>query len=109
MFTSSEGDPDVWHDIYLGAAGVLWALDYLVVALFITYARLAGEVLEELPRPSRVNGPGAYLMDGRERDRTEWRGGWRRSDALADRLAELVAVPDDDTPRADVGQPRAAC
>ncbi len=87
-----EGDPDVWHDIYLGAAGVLWALDYLGSRL--DHARLAGEVLESYRARPEVNGPGAWTGESGIA-LVAWR--LAPSDALADRLAELVAVPDDDT------------
>jgi len=45
-----EGDPAVWHGLYMGAAGVVWALDYLArVGLHeprLEHAALGGRVLE---------------------------------------------------------------
>ena len=86
-----EGDPDVWHGIYMGAAGVLWALNYLGSRL--DHARLAGRC-SRATAPARVRE--AERMDRRERDRAA-RVAAGAERALADRLAELVAVPEDDT------------
>lgn len=90
-----EGDPDVVHGVYLGAAGVLWALDRLERAGLHEpghdYARLAQEVLESYGRRPEFDGPSPDLWLGE--------GGialvaWLLSPtpALADRLAEFVAV-----------------
>jgi hypothetical protein len=88
-----EGDPDVWHGVYLGAAGVLWALDHLGSGL--DHVRLAGALLESyLRRPEFDRPPSAWIGESGIA-RVAWR--LAPSDALADRLAELVAVPGDDT------------
>ena len=93
--------PDVVHGIYLGAAGVLWALHHLAQAGLHEpghdYARLAAEAVESYRRRPEFGGPVPSLWLGE--------GGvalvaWLLSPppALADRLAELVAVaPEDDT------------
>ena len=93
--------PDALHGIYLGAAGVLWALDHLARAGLHEprhdYARLAGEVLESYRRRPEFGGPVPALWIGE--------GGialvaWLLAPApeLADRLAELaVAAPEGDT------------
>jgi hypothetical protein len=94
-------DPDVVHGVYIGAAGVLWALDHLARAGLHEprhdYARLAGDALASyLDRPE-FDGPIPSLWMGE--------GGialvaWllSPSKALADRLAEIaVAEPEDDT------------
>ncbi len=89
-----EGDPDVWHGIYLGAAGVLWALDHLGSRL--DHARLAGEVLKSYRRRPEFDGPLPSAWIGESGiARLAWR--LAPSEALADRLAELVAVPEDDS------------
>jgi len=95
------GDPDVFHGIYLGAAGVLWALHRLAQAGLHEprrdYARLAEDVLDSYlgrpefdgPLPSLWNGEGGIALVA-----------WLLSPtpALADRLAQLVVVdPDSDT------------
>ena len=93
--------PDAVHGIYLGAAGVLWALDQLARAGLHEpghdYARLAAGALESYRRRPEFGGPAPSLWLGE--------GGialvaWllAPSPALADRLAELaVAAPEDDT------------
>ena len=93
--------PDAVHGIYLGAAGVLWALDQLARAGLHEpghdYARLAAGALESYRRRPEFGGPVPSLWLGE--------GGialvaWQLapSPALADRLAELaVAAPEDDT------------
>jgi len=95
-----EGDPAVWHGIYMGAAGVVWALDHLARAGLheprLDYARLAGEVLESYLSRPEFDGPLSSVWNGE--------GGiallaWLLAPtaALADRLAELLVVPDSDT------------
>ena len=98
---AEDDDPDVVHGVYLGAAGVVWALHHLAEAGLHEprhdAARLAGEVLESYlrrpefggPKPSLLMGEGgialvAYLLSP--------------TPALADRLAGLVVpAPDSDT------------
>ena len=98
---AEDGDPDVFHGVYLGAAGVMWALH-----------RLARAGLHE-PRPRlRAARPGRAGATWRgpssaARCPSLWMGeggialvAWllAPTPALADRLAEVVAVdPDDDT------------
>jgi hypothetical protein len=96
-----DDDPDVVHGIYLGASGVLWALDRLAQAGLHEprhdYARLAEDVLDSYVRRPEFDGPLPSLWMGE--------GGialvaWLLSPtpALANRLAELaVAEPDGDT------------
>ena len=98
---AEDGDPEVFHGIYLGAAGMLWALHRLAQAGLHEprhdYARLAEDVLESYLRRPEFGGPLPSLWMGE--------GGialvaWLISPtrALADRLAELVAAePQDDT------------
>jgi lanthionine synthetase-like protein len=92
--------PDALHGVYIGAAGVLWALDQLARAGLHEpghdYARLALDALEDYGRRPEFGGPLPSLWLGE--------GGiglvaWllAPSEALADRLAALVAVPEDDT------------
>jgi hypothetical protein len=97
---AEEGDPDVFRGIYLGAAGMLWALHHLaqtgVHEPAHDYARLAQEVRESYLRrpelgkvdPSLWMGEGGITLVA-----------WLLSPtpALADRLAELVTVPENDT------------
>lgn len=94
-------DPDVFHGIYFGAAGVLWALHRLAEAGLHEprheHARLAENVLESYLSRPEFGGPAPSVWMGE--------GGialvaWLLSPtrALADRLAELVVVgPDSDT------------
>ena len=98
---AEDGDPDVVHGIYFGAAGVLLALHRLAQAGLHEprhdYARLAEDVLDSYLRRPEFDGPAPSLWIGE--------GGialvaWLLSPTrpLADRLAELVAVdPDRDT------------
>ena len=92
--------PDALHGVYLGAAGVLWALDHLSRADLHEpghdYARLALDALEGYRRQPEFGGPLPSLWVGE--------GGialvaWllAPSRELADRLAELSAVPEPDT------------
>ena len=95
-----EGDPDVWHGIYLGAAGVVWALDELARAGLheprLDYAQLASKVLESYRRRPELDGPLPSLWLGESGIALlAWR--LAPSDALADRLAELVAIPETDS------------
>ena len=90
-----EGEtPDVIHGVYLGAAGVLWALDRLARAGLHEpgrdYGRLAARRPGQLPAAARVRRPAPSLWIGE--------GGialvaWllAPSHALADRLAGIVA------------------
>jgi lantibiotic modifying enzyme len=96
-----DDDPDVVHGVYLGAAGVLWALDRLAQAGLHEprrdYAQLAEEVLAGYLSQPEFDGPLPSVWMGE--------GGialvaWLLSPtrALADRLAEIVAVePEEDT------------
>lgn len=95
------GDPEIFHGIYLGAAGMVWALDRLARAGLHEprrdYARLAEDVLESYLRRPEFDGPLRSL----------WMGetgivlvAWllAPAPAPADRLAELLAAePQDDT------------
>lgn len=61
LFDAEDDDPDVFHGVYLGAAGVLWALHRLAQAGLHEprhdYARLAEGVLDSyLGRPGRPGG-----------------------------------------------------
>jgi hypothetical protein len=89
------GDPELWHGVYLGAAGMLWALDHLSRAGLHEprhdYARLAHDVLESYLSRPEFDGPEPSLWIGE--------GGitlvaWLLAPdrALADRLAEIVAA-----------------
>jgi hypothetical protein len=95
-----EDTPAAIHGVYFGAAGVQWALDQLARAGLHEpghdYARLALGALEGYRRQPEFDGPRPSLWLGE--------GGialvaWllAPSPALADRLAELAAVPEDDT------------
>jgi hypothetical protein len=98
---AEEGDPDVVHGVYFGAAGVLWALHRLAQEGLHEprhdYARLAEDVLESYLSRPEFGGPVPSVFLGE--------GGialvaWllSPSPALADRLAHvLVAHPDGDT------------
>ena len=98
---AEPGDPEVFHGIYLGAAGVLWALHRLAQAGLHEprhdHARLAQDVLDSYLAHPELDGPLPSLWMGE--------GGialvaWLLSptQALADRLAQLVVVePDRDT------------
>jgi lantibiotic modifying enzyme len=92
--------PEAVHGVYLGAAGVLLALDRLAgVGLHEPrhdHARLAEDMLDSYRRRPEFDGPLPSVWLGE--------GGialvaWLLSPAAApaDRLAELVAVPEDDT------------
>ena len=106
---AEDDDPDVFHGIYLGAAGVLWALHRLAQAGLHEprhdYARLAEDVLDSYLRRPELDGPLPSLWLGE--------GGialvaWLLSarPALADRLAELVVVePDSDSLELTWGSP----
>jgi lantibiotic modifying enzyme len=96
-----DGDPDVVHGVYLGAAGVVWALHQLAEAGLHEprhdYAQLARDVLESYLRRPEFDGPLPSVWLGE--------GGitlvaWLLSPtrALADRLAEIVAVELEDDP-----------
>ena len=98
---AEDGDPDVIHGVYLGAAGVVWALDHLTQAGLHEprhdAARLAEDVLESYLRRPEFGGPLPSILMGE--------GGialvaWLLSPApaRADRLAELlIGDPDGDT------------
>ena len=95
-----EGDPAVWHGLYMGAAGVVWALDYLArVGLYeprLDYAALAGRVLESyLKRPEFDDARASLWMGEAGIALLAWR--LAPTPALADRLAELAVVPESDT------------
>jgi lantibiotic modifying enzyme len=99
---AEDGDPDVFHGIYLGAAGVVWALHRLAQAGLHEprrdYGPLAEDVLDSYLASPEFDGPpdtGLFLGEG---------GialvAWLLSPApaLADRLARLIASePDPDT------------
>jgi hypothetical protein len=98
---AQPGDPDVWHGVYLGAAGMLWGLDRLARAGLHEprhdYARLAGEVRESYLRRPEFDGPEPSLWIG-EGGITLVNWLLAPTAALADRLARLVVVdPDRDT------------
>jgi hypothetical protein len=95
---AEDDDPDVFHGVYLGAAGVLWALHRLAQAALheprLDHARLAADVLDSYLRQPEFDGPLPSLWMGE--------GGialvaWLLSPtaALANRLAELVVVDSD--------------
>ena len=98
---AEDDDPDVFHGVYLGAAGVLWALHRLAQAGLHEprhdYAQLAEGVLDSYLGRPEFDGPVPSLWMGE--------GGislvaWLLSPtrALADRLAQIVIVePDNDT------------
>jgi hypothetical protein len=88
---AQDGDPDVVHGIYLGAAGVLWALDRLGSA--VPHADLLGSYLSrpefDGPLPSLWMGEGGIAL-------VAWLL-WPE-DAVADRLARIVTTePEDET------------
>src|SRR4051794_31487640 len=96
---AEDGDPAVWHGLYLGAAGVLWALDSLARAgLYeprLDHARGAAEGLESHGRRPEFEGErGLWIGEGGIA-LLAWR--LAPTPALADRLAALLAVPEDDT------------
>jgi hypothetical protein len=98
---TEDDDPDVLHGVYLGASGVLWALHRLALAGLHEprhdYALLAEDVLDSYLSRPEFDGPAPSVWMGE--------GGialvaWLLSPrpALADRLAQLVAVePESDT------------
>ena len=95
----SDGEtPDAVHGVYLGAAGVLLALQRLAEAGLHKpahdYARLAAEALESYRRRPEFGGPAPSMWMGESGIAL---GAWllSPSDALADRLAELVVVDRD--------------
>ena len=98
---AEPGDPDVFHGVYLGAAGMVWALDRLARDGLHEpgrdYARLAEDVLESYLRRPELDGPIPSLWMGESGIALV---AWllAPAPALADRLAELVAAePEDDT------------
>lgn len=100
---AEAGDPDVFHGIYLGAAGVLWALHRLAQAGLHEprhdYARLAEDVLESYLRRPEFDGPLPSLWMGEGGIAlVAWLLSRGPAPALENRLAELVAAePDGDT------------
>ncbi len=68
---AEPGDPDTFHGVYLGAAGVLWALDRLAQAGLHhphhDHARLAEEVWASYLRQPEFNGPHPSLWMGERR------------------------------------------
>jgi lantibiotic modifying enzyme len=98
----SDGEtPDAVHGVYLGAAGVLLALQRLAEAGLHEpghdYARLATEALESYRRRPEFGGPTPSVWMGESGIALI---AWllSPSDGLADRLAELVVVdPEHDT------------
>ncbi len=95
----SDGEtPDAVHGVYLGAAGVLLALQRLAEAGLHKpahdYARLAAEALESYRRRPEFGGPAPSMWMGESGIALV---AWllSPSDALADRLAELVVVDRD--------------
>jgi hypothetical protein len=95
-----EDTPEALHNVYFGAAGVLWALDHLARAGLHEpghdYARLALDALEDYRRRPEFGGPlpGLWLGEGGIA-LVAWL--LAPSPALEGRLAELAAVPVDDT------------
>src|SRR4051794_16932152 len=104
-------DPDVVHGVYLGAAGVLWALDRLARAGLHEpghdYARLAGEAYASYlerpefggPRPSAWMGEGGIAL-------VAWLLAPTRD--LGERVEAVVAAepdPEDETPEPMWGSP----
>ena len=89
--------PDALHGIYLGAAGVLWALDHLARAGLHEpghdYARLAADALESYRRRPEFGGPRAEPVARRGRDRA------RRLAARARRRRSRTASPSWPSPR----------
>jgi Lanthionine synthetase C-like protein len=88
---AQRGDPDVVHGIYLGAAGVLWALDRLGSA--VPHADALGSYLSrpefDGPLPSLWMGEGGIAL-------VAWL--LAPSDAVAERLARIVtSEPKDET------------
>ena len=81
------GDPDVFHGLYLGAAGMVWGLRQLGVAGL-------PDVLESYRRRPEYEGPSLLMAEGGIA-LVDWLQ--TPSPALADRLFELVAPPADDT------------
>jgi hypothetical protein len=95
-----EGDPGVWHGLYLGAAGVIWALDQLARAGLheprLDYAARSSDVLESYLRRPEFDAARASLWMGEAGiGLLAWRSA--PAAALADRLLELAAVPETDT------------
>lgn len=89
------GDPDVTHGVYLGAAGVLWALDRLARAGLHEpghdYGRLAGEVLASyLERPDFGGLSGSVWLGEGGIALVAWL--LAPSASLADRLFEIVSA-----------------
>jgi hypothetical protein len=98
---AEPGDPDLFHGLYLGAAGMVWALDRLAQTGLHEpgrdYPRLAGDVLESYLRDPEFDGPVPSLWIG-ESGVTLVAWLLSPAPALAVRLAELVtAEPEDDT------------
>jgi hypothetical protein len=87
--------PDAVHGVYLGAAGVMWAIDHLAQAGLHEprhdYARLAGDVLESYLRRPEFDGPMPSLFLGESGIALV---AWLLSPtgALADRLHEIVVT-----------------
>jgi hypothetical protein len=95
-----EGDPAVWHGLYMGAAGVVWALDHLARAGLheprLDHAALAGRVLESYLSRPEFDDARASLWNGEAGIALlAWR--LAPTPALADRLAEVAVVPANDT------------
>src|SRR6478736_5097748 len=84
---AEDGDPEVWHGVYMGAAGVVWALEQLARAGLheprLDHATLAQAILESYRRRPEFEGPSAWLV--------------APTPPLEARLHELVAVPETDT------------
>jgi hypothetical protein len=94
---AEPGDPEVFHGVYLGAAGVLWALDRLARDGLHEpgrdYARLALDALDSyLRRPEFAGSPGSLWIGEAGITLVAWL--LSPAAALADRLLELVALDD---------------
>src|SRR3954451_21123434 len=55
-----EGDPAVWHGVFLGAAGVVWALD----RLGYDQGSRAEQVLASYLEAPEFEGPGLWVAEG---------------------------------------------
>jgi hypothetical protein len=91
-----EGDPDVFHGIYLGAAGIAWALHELLPGYEPPDLLAAFRAAPDYQDASLFVGEGGIAF-------VSWL--LAPSEALADRLFELMAVPERDTVELMWGSP----